>query len=220
MCGIMNIRKINILLVIIITLLLITCFLLNGQNYSTNSRNNDSILYSKETQVVQSKIFKVLVINFDPILESQSNKRLHVWGGWNDPHVLAQNYIDDLNQTSYNFALYKIIDWIDSDSYPAKEDGYQYTDSTYLAAKNSGVWHGGWNNYTKIIEDFNLVNRVKSGEIDEVFTFYGPYDFGFYESRMAGPNASGAIPLVCQKYSQEDCLLRCVSTMNEVQTVC
>ncbi len=146
--------------------------------------------HSNDASITTNKIFKVLVINFDPIIESQGNKRLHEVLGWNDPHQLAQGYINDLNESSGNFAQYQIVEWIDADVYPIKEDGFQYTDATYLDAWYfGGPWHSpDLANYSRIITDYNITARVASGEIDEVFMFGGPY-FGFYESRMVGLGA-------------------------------
>ncbi|MBI4226525.1 hypothetical protein HY612_05435 [Candidatus Roizmanbacteria bacterium] len=38
-----------------------------------------------------------------------------------------------------------------------------------------------------MLNSYNVCNRVNSGEVDELWLFGGPW-FGFYESRLAGPN--------------------------------
>jgi hypothetical protein len=42
--------------------------------------------------------------------------------------------------------------------------------------------------YHKIVDDYHLIDRVMSDQIDEVWLFGGPY-FGFWESHMVGKNA-------------------------------
>lgn len=142
------------------------------------------------TQNISSRIFRVLVLNFDPIIESQGNSRLHEVLSWNDPHNLAEDYMNDLNNVSNSSVKYQIVQWTDADEYPALIDGFQYTDDSYLTAwYNHGPWHTpDMADYYKIISDYNIEARIASGEIDEVFMFGAPY-FGFYESRMAGPGA-------------------------------
>jgi len=144
------------------------------------------------------KVFKVFVINFDPIIESRQNKRLHELYGWGNPSTLAQGYINDLKECSGNWAQYQIVEWVDADYYPIKTDGFQYTDDTFTYAwEHGGPFHSpDGANYYKIISDryysYNnpktVAERIASGEVDEVFMFGAPY-FGYYESQMMGPTA-------------------------------
>ncbi len=133
---------------------------------------------------------RVLVINFDPVVESEGGRRLHEVGGWNDPHVLADGYIADLNRASAGYARYRIAEWVDADEWPLKKDGFRYTDETYLAAfRKKTVWHQpDAFDYSAFIRQFDLARRVNSGEIDEVWVFSMPYA-GFWESTMAGAGA-------------------------------
>jgi hypothetical protein len=55
--------------------------------------------------------------------------------------------------------------------------------------RNRGGWHDpDAVDYREIIASFSLLQRVLSGEIDEVWLFGSP-SAGFYESIMAGPGA-------------------------------
>jgi len=137
-----------------------------------------------------SRRFDVLVLNFDPIVDSRGGRRLHEVLGFHDPRVLAQRYVDAMRVASGGYVDQVIVDWVDLDVYPVKEDGFRYDDDTYLANWAAG---GGWHvpdlsDYDAIIDDNDLTLRVSTGEIDEVFLFGAPF-FGYYESRMAGPNA-------------------------------
>jgi hypothetical protein len=133
---------------------------------------------------------KVLVLNFDPKIKSEGGKRLHEVCGWNDPHELAKGYIDDLRLASHNLVRLKIVDWVDVDDFHLKADGFKYTEEEYMKCYRAGK---GWHqpdgaDYPKTIQDFGIIPRVESGDIDEVWWFGAPY-FGYWESSMAGAGA-------------------------------
>ena len=141
---------------------------------------------------------RVMVINFDPIIEAKKGKRLHeVYWPTHAPSTLANYYIGDLKECSFNYAKYVVVEWVNVDAYPIKTDGFQYTDSTYTYAwEHGGPWHQpDGTDYYKIIRDpiypYNpprtVADRVASHDIDEVLMFGAPY-FGFWEAAMAGPS--------------------------------
>ena len=143
-----------------------------------------------QRQSVRSLFPKVLVINYDPLVKSQGNRRLHEVAKWNDPHYLAEAYASDLTFCSGGFARYRITEWRDVDGYPLKKDGFRYSEEEYMKCLNGKA---GWHqpdavDYKAIIKDFSLDKRVASGEIDEVWLFAMPYS-GFWESTMAGKGA-------------------------------
>ena len=148
---------------------------------------------------------KTLVLNYDPGLGSQGNKYLHELCGWNNPRELARRYIDDLNKCSDGKVIYEIIDWIDTNDIIPYTDGFKYTGETfyeYFQKASSERWDwwswNGWHahennqatgmaDYRWIINNNNLISRLNSGEIDEVFIFAQPFS-GMYESLMIGPS--------------------------------
>jgi hypothetical protein len=74
-------------------------------------------------------------------------------------------------------------------------DGRQYSDTIYAEVLADGKRalrdaNGNYElaDYNLIIQKFDLLQKVESAEIDEVWMFGGPY-FGFYESRMVGRGA-------------------------------
>lgn len=140
-------------------------------------------------------VVKVLGINFDPII---NGKPLHEFKGWLSPRELSQDFAEEMSLCSGGFFRYDIVEWIDSNDIPVKDDGFQYTTATYLEAiaNDAKVHRPDWADYTSIIERFNLADKINSGEIDEVFLWGGPW-FGFYESVMIGPEAfwiNGSLP--------------------------
>lgn len=161
---------------------------------------------TKDTPNISFPIkIKVLVLNYDPILESQGNKYLHELCGFNNPKELAQGYINDLNNCSGGKVVYEIINWIDINDIIPYIDGFKYTGETFYeyfqkASSERWDWWGwnGWYAYEKnqatgmadyrwVIDTNNLITRLNSGEIDEVLIFAQPFS-GMYESLMLGPN--------------------------------
>jgi hypothetical protein len=108
---------------------------------------------------------------------------------WNDSNALAEAYIEDVKWASYGYANYKIVDRIVVDGYPIKRDGFQYDEQSYLKAWENRNFHDPDGvDYLKLVDEFDMIARVDSGEIDEVWLFGHPYG-GYYESIMCGPNA-------------------------------
>lgn len=133
---------------------------------------------------------RTLVLDFDPVIESQQGRRLHAVLGWNDPRQLARDYLAHLRADSGGFVDHRIVEWRELDLFPPKVDGFRYTDQSYLANwQASSGWHQPDElDYDYVIQFYGLAQRVAAGEVDEVLLFGAPY-FGFYESRLAGPNA-------------------------------
>jgi len=132
---------------------------------------------------------KVLVLNYDPIVESEGGKRLHEVCRWNDPHKLAAGYAAEIKECSGGTVDYRIVEWIDADEYPVKTDGFTFTDETYLESLKTRKWHQPDSvNYRAMIGKYRLAKLVDSGKIDEVWVFGAPY-FGYFESCMAGKGA-------------------------------
>jgi len=176
------------------------------ENQNTTGKNTETVLSSKSKPSITFPMkIKTLVLNYDPILESQGNKYLHEVCDFNNPKELAQGYINDLNNCSGGKVIYEIVDWIDINDIIPYTDGFKYTGETFYeyfqkACSERWDWWGwnGWHAHEKnqasgmadyrwIISTNNLITRVNSGEIDEVFIFAQPFS-GTYESLMVGPN--------------------------------
>jgi hypothetical protein len=133
---------------------------------------------------------KVMVLNFDPLIPQEGNKKLHEVCRWNDPRKLAEDYVKDVYEASSGFIRYEIVHWEEIAAFHTKVDGFTYTPVQYMACRKSRL---GWHkpdtaDYPKTFEDFNVLPKINSGEVDEVWFFGGPY-FGYNESAMAGPEA-------------------------------
>jgi hypothetical protein len=171
-----------------------------------------------ETQQVDTPTTKkVLILEFNPIIENRNNQRLNKVYGWSDPVTLENGYINDIKSVSGNYLQYQIVNRQVLDAFPTKKDGYTYTDQTYLACfdchkacldcyhnktctydqyasclntcTTSGKCHAPDEvNYNKILSDYQVCEKRNSGEIDEVWLWGAPY-FGYWEANMAGPGA-------------------------------
>jgi hypothetical protein len=132
---------------------------------------------------------KVLMITHNPLLASQGNQTVRQHFKWNSPSTLARAYIDDVRWASYGYANYHIVEHQIVDSFPIKRDGFRYDAASYLTAWQKRRFHDPDGvEYDRLVEEFRIVQRVDSGEIDEVWLFGHPYG-GYYESIMGGPGA-------------------------------
>jgi hypothetical protein len=133
---------------------------------------------------------RVLHIIHNPRLPPLGGQKLHQAMRWNDPDRNAQTYIDDVNYASYGFVNYRIVARIEVDAFPVKQDGFAYTPASYLACwrQRHKCHHPDMADYHRLLETFDMVERINQDEIDEVWMTAFPYG-GYYESRMAGPGA-------------------------------
>lgn len=133
---------------------------------------------------------KVALIIFDPPVPSQGGRPLSQVLGWSDSEILVSGYISDLQASSHGYVNYQIAETIHAPAFPVKADGFVYDADDYVR-----FWQNGRGfhmpdmvDYHQILADFDLVEKVNSNLIDEVWLMAMPYA-GFYESIMAGPGA-------------------------------
>jgi hypothetical protein len=132
---------------------------------------------------------KVLMITHNPVLRTQRGKTVREHFGWNDSAMLARGYIDDVRYASYGYANYEVVEHLEVDAFPVKRDGFRYDEATYLKAWARRTFHDPDGvDYHALVDEFRMLERVDSGDIDEVWLFGHPYG-GYWESIMAGPGA-------------------------------
>ena len=136
------------------------------------------------TQVINKK---VLLLIFDPTVPG--GQRLTQYFGWSDPDALSTAQKSWFETTSYGRMRYTIAQRQLVNDIPRKEDGFDYTVDSYLACMNgTGPCHSPDGvDYAWVVQQFGICDKVNAGQIDEVWMWGGPY-FGYYESRLAGPN--------------------------------
>jgi hypothetical protein len=133
---------------------------------------------------------RILLIVYNPIIQSEGGRTLIEVLGWNDVSTLVREYMADLRECSNGFLQYEIVQRMEVDALPVKADGFRYDGTSFLRCWRTGR---GWHqpdavDYEAIITEFDLLSRVESDQIDEVWLFGPPYA-GFYESIMVGPEA-------------------------------
>ena len=64
---------------------------------------------------------RVLLITYNPIIDSAGRQRLNKVLQWNDPNELCRTYIADLREASGGYVAYEIVERIEVDAWPAKE---------------------------------------------------------------------------------------------------
>lgn len=133
---------------------------------------------------------RVLSIIHNPIFPSEHNRKMHQVFGWNDPDDLARQYIRDVHEVSYGYAHYEITERVEVDGFPVKADGFRYTTDQFTKywRSRSGFHQPDQVDYRALLRDSNVVEKVNSNQIDEVWLFGFPYA-GYYESIMVGPGA-------------------------------
>lgn len=147
------------------------------------------IVQPSDIRLPQPITRKVLVITHNPVLHSQGEQTLKQYFRWQDPHQLAQGYINDIREISFGYANYEIVEHLEVDAYPLKRDGFRYNEYSYLEAWRTRKFHDPDGvDYLELVREFRMIERVNSGEIDEVWLFGHPYG-GYWESIMCGPGA-------------------------------
>ena len=133
---------------------------------------------------------KAAVITFDPTVPAAGGQHLTRVLGWEDVDTLVNGYISDLRSVSGGYLNYQAVEHIAVDAFPFKLDGFRYTVDDYLSCwqSGSGFHQPDLVDYQRILDDYGLVARVNSGQLDELWLFGMPYA-GFYESIMGGPGA-------------------------------
>jgi len=133
---------------------------------------------------------RVLMITWNPVVDAARGTTLINAMHWNDPQQLAAAYIADVHECSEGLVDYQIVQHIEVDTFPVKQDGFCYTPHEYIAVvhQQRPAHTPDTADYDALLAQFDILARVARAEIDEVWLFGGPY-FGFWESTMGGAHA-------------------------------
>lgn len=140
-----------------------------------------------------TQVVKVLVVNFDPLVPSEGNKRLwEVFPNWTNPRTLAAAYKAEMEYASGGAITFEIVTWRDVNDIPVLANGYDYTPDEYVRNTRSGT---GWQpanvlaDFAKMAASQDFATPVNAGLVDEVWLF-GEHHFGLFgETWMVGPDA-------------------------------
>jgi hypothetical protein len=130
------------------------------------------------------------LVIYNPIMDAASGRSLIQTMHWNDPDELSNAFIMDILETSRGLARFQVVQRIELNEFPALTDGYRYDPKTYLAVINRTLpaHQPQYANYQAILTGLNVLPRITSREIDEVWLMGFP-QAGFYESTMCGLEA-------------------------------
>ena len=78
------------------------------------------------------KTVNVIVINFDPVLKTRNNLRLHEYMKWSDPWKLTDKMVEDARAASGGYVDYRVVEKIDYDGFTTFRDGFTYTEEAFL----------------------------------------------------------------------------------------
>jgi hypothetical protein len=133
---------------------------------------------------------RVLLLIYNPIIESRGRRRLHDVLGWNDADDLAHRYMGDVRTASHGIVNYRIVERMELNRYPTKVDGFRYTDAAFLKSWQArrGFHDPDTADYPTMLRDADFVRKLEADLVDELWLFGFPYA-GFYESCMGGRGA-------------------------------
>lgn len=133
---------------------------------------------------------KVLLLIHNPRIPSYGDQRLQAVLRWQNPDELVAQYIYDVAAASFGYANYQIAERIEVDGFPLKEDGFVYDADSYVQRwlMRSGFHKPDRADYGRLLHDYQIINKINTGVIDEVWLMGFPYA-GYYESRMVGSDA-------------------------------
>lgn len=133
---------------------------------------------------------RVLTIIYNPKIPSKKYIPLISAMRWNNIDELIIRYIEDIRECSDNYARFEEVERIEVNTFPEKEDGFFYTGDDYIRhiSHKIGFHKPDTLNYHRVLDDFDIINKINSRIVDEIWLFGPPYG-GFYESRMAGQGA-------------------------------
>jgi len=133
---------------------------------------------------------KVSLIIHAPTVPSEGGVSLHQAFGWNDPDQLVDNFIADIREASYGIAQFEVVERTAVDEFPIKADSFRYESDQFAQnwRRKSGFHEPDLVDYDVLLSQFNIIEKVADGEIDEAWLMAFPYA-GYYESTMGGPGA-------------------------------
>jgi hypothetical protein len=157
---------------------------------------------------------KLLVLNYDPILENYGNVRAsQYFSFWPGAHKMIPQIIKDIEKTSGDYVRYQVVNFMDIDEWPLSTDGFRYDDKTFVddyappscttanqdtvcrtheCDTTVGFCKQGVQDhpadYNHIIDQFGLDAAVTNGTYDDVW-IAAPSGQGFTETVMVGPKA-------------------------------
>src|SRR5262245_15766662 len=115
------------------------------------------------------KAAKVIVIIYDPVLESLGGKTMIENLKAIDPVEYSHILANVIREASWGYVNYESVDVVRIDGYPIKVDGFRYTDETFLEVRKTQKWQPATISYRKVFEENGLIDRCKKEGITELW---------------------------------------------------
>lgn len=148
-------------------------YLVNTSKYISPNKSQASGTLIGDAPVTR----KVFVLVFNPILENQGNQKLTTYNSWSNPNTLTNQLVTRLKTASHNYLTYSITGTQEVDRWYPKQNGYTFTDASYLACLNgTGPCDPQGIDYRQLFTDYGICAK----NVDEVWLWGGPW-FGYDE---------------------------------------
>jgi len=157
---------------------------------TTNAPAQPVVPPDNTTELARIVTSRLLLVIYNPVVDPGSGAKLSQFKHWYDPDHLANAFIQDILDVSGGMARFPVVHRTELNEFPALTDGYRYDAPTYLSVldKTQPPHQPENADYQAILTGLNVLPRIASREIDEVWLFGFPYA-GFYESTMCGLGA-------------------------------
>jgi hypothetical protein len=119
----------------------------------------------------------VIVINFDPVLRTRHNLKLHEYMKWSDPWRLTERMVEDARAASEGYVDYRIVEKIDYDGFTTFRNGFTYTEEAFLNMweKDRKLANKGMTSFKWLFDKFELAAKIKAKDVREIWLWGAPY---------------------------------------------
>jgi hypothetical protein len=130
----------------------------------------------------------VIAVNYDPVLAEHGGVTLRKFMKWSDPRIMTTNLLRYIRESSGGYAQYHLVDFIDVNAFPAKRDGFRYSEQSFLEMwkDRKKVHQPDAFSYAAMFKELDLKQRIGRDEITEIWVWGAPY-FGTDEYAMKIP---------------------------------
>ncbi len=151
--------------------------------------------YKPPTERIGAKQANVVVVNYNPRIESEGGRKLtEVWN-WNDPRELTRGVIEGIRTASGGYINYRIVKWVEIDGCPPFRSGFRYDDAGIMDVLKTHKWiQGDGSSYAKIFEEAGVTKKfVEDFNVTEVWLWGAP-GFHWDEYAMLIPARKKRLP--------------------------
>ncbi|MBN1351125.1 Ig-like domain-containing protein [candidate division KSB1 bacterium] len=152
-----------------------------------------------EAQNAPTLTIKVALVLQNPVIDSVRMRRINEVRGWDDPHELVSQILEDFAYSTDGVVKFQIVETHDDEGIFSRFDGelmtidtlaYFYSTPARLnEMKRLAEIEGRVRfDYNAMIDYYDFVSKRNNGEIDEVWVYAYPFA-GMYESQLVGPGA-------------------------------